>query len=311
MNAASETKPDIMKGVNCAVLTPLNADLSPDIARMADHCQWLLANGCDGLAILGTTGEATSFSARERMDIMEGLAKAGLPMEKTMPGTGAAAFTDTAEITQCAMDVGAGGVLMLPPFYFKDVSDDGLYNAYAEIITRTDRARLRVYLYHFPQMSGTPISHDLIARLIKDFPDTVVGLKDSSGVEQNMLEMVEKFLGFAVLTGSEAPFLNVLKAGGAGCITAVCNIIAGPLQQVYTAWTARGEVDEQAHKTVQALREIVTQHYLPPALKAIMADHSGESAWERVRPPLVLMSPDKRAELLSAVEASGYKLPPL
>ncbi|MBT4890410.1 MAG: dihydrodipicolinate synthase family protein [Rhodospirillales bacterium] len=300
-----------MKGVNCAVLTPLNRDLSPDLGRMAAHCVWLLENGCDGLAILGTTGEATSFSVRERMTIMEGLASAGIPMDKTMPGCGAAAFTDSIEITRCAMDLGIGGVLMLPPFYYKDVTDDGLYNAYSEIIGRVNSSQLRVYLYHFPQMSATPISHDLIARLIKDFPDTVVGLKDSSGDEQNMLDMIRKFPGFAILPGSERVFANVLKAGGAGCITAISNVSSNLTQRVYSSWIERGEIDQQADDLLQAIRGVIGNYPLFASLKALMADHSGDISWETFRPPLCSLEQDARTKLITEFKATGYKLPPL
>jgi len=300
-----------MKGVNAAVLTPLLDDLSPDYLRMADHCKWLLANGCDGLGILGTTGEATSFSVSERMRILEEMAFAGVPLIKAMPGTGAAAIPDTVELTRHAMSMGVGGVLMLPPFYYKGVSDDGVFAAYSEIIERVGDPRLRVYLYHFPQMSAVPVSLDVMARLIERYPDTVVGAKDSSGDLDNMLAMVERFPGFAVFPGSESVFLKVLQAGGAGCITAGSNVISAPAQRVYTAWTQRSEVDKDANSILQSVREIITARGLFASLKALMARHSHDKAWERIRPPLMALSDEDRSALYADMDETGYTLPPL
>lgn len=300
-----------MKGVFAAVLTPLHDDLAPDHARMASHCRWLLANGCDGLALLGTTGESTSFSAAERMGILEGLAAEGIPLDKSMPGTGAAAIPDAVEITRHALSMGVGGVLMLPPFYFKNVHDDGVFAAYAEVIERIGDSALRVYLYHFPQMSGVPLSLDVIGRLIARYPGTVVGVKDSSGDVDNMLAMVERFPGFAVFPGSESAFLKVLQAGGAGCITAVSNVSASAAQRVYSAWINDHVVDEDANAVLAALRSIITAYPLSAALKALIARHSGDVGWERVRPTLTRLDDASRAALFDAVDQTGYVLPPM
>jgi len=300
-----------MKGVFAAALTPLNEDLSPDCTRMASHCQWLLGNGCDGLGILGTTGESTSFSVSERIGILEGLAAEGVPLEKAMPGTGAAAITDTVEITRHALSMGVGGVLMLPPFYYKNVTDDGVFAAYAEIIERIGDPALRVYLYHFPQMTGVPFSLDVIARLIERYPDTVVGAKDSSGDLNNMLAMIERFPGFAVFPGSERLFLKVLQAGGSGCITAVTNISAPLAQRVYSAWVDNHQVDEEANDVLLALRKVITEHPLSAALKALMARHTGDAGWERVRPTLSPLDDATRNSLFAGVDQTGYVLPPV
>ncbi len=303
--------PGIMKGVNAAVLTPMNRDLTPDLVRMTDHCHWLLDNGCDGLGILGTSGEAQSFSTRERMEILEGLAKAGIPMSKSMPGTGAAAYVDTIELTRHAVELGAGGTLVLPPFYLKGVSDDGIFAAFDKIIEGAGSSALRIYLYHFPQMSGVPFSHDVIERLVTAFPETVVGIKDSSGDVANMLGMVERFPGFAVFPGSEAAFLEVLQAGGAGCITAVSNVGSAMAQRVHAAWTENETVDEEANNIILALRDVISRYPLWAALKAIMARHSGDADWEYIRPTLVPLDDSARAELFAAFDDIGYALPPL
>lgn len=300
---------EVMKGVFAAVLTPLHGDLAPDHERMARHCRWLLANGCDGLAILGTTGESTSFSASERMGILDGLAAAGIPLEKSMPGTGAAAFTDSVEITRHALGMGVGGVLMLPPFYFKGVNDDGVFAAYAEVIERIGDSTLRVYLYNFPQMSGVPLSLDVIERLIERYPETVVGAKDSSGDINNMLAMVERFPGFAVFPGSESVFLEVLQAGGAGCITAVSNVSSPVAQRVYAAWFNDRVVDEDANALLGALRTTITKYPLSAGLKALMARHTGDAGWERVRPTLTCLDDAARTALFDAFDQTGYALP--
>ncbi len=301
--------PRILKGVNAAVLTPLNRDMSPDIGRMTAHCQWLLANGSDGLGILGTTGEAQSFTVRERMDILEGLGKAGIPLAKTMPGTGAANYVDAAELTKHSVDIGAGGALLLPPYYIKGVGDDGLFVSFDKIINHVASNDLRVYLYHFPQMSGIPFSHDLIDRLVQAFPGIVVGVKDSSGDEQNMLEMLKKFPGFNVFPGSESAFLNVLKAGGAGCITAVSNVAMAAAQRVYSAWTNEQRVDQGAEAIIQALRTVIAGYPLSSALKALMARHHGDEGWDGVRPPLVSLSEQQRNELFAAIDTIDYAIP--
>lgn len=308
----ANTVPATMKGVFAAVLTPLNSDNSPDLGRLVDHCHWLLENGCDGLAVMGTTGEGPSFGLKERIAILEGLAKAGIDMAKTMPGTGAAALSDTVEITRCAVDVGAGGVLVLPPFYFKGVTDQGVFDAYAEIIERVASPQLRLYLYNIPQISGVPISHDVIDQLIRQFPQSVVGIKDSSGVEQNMLEMVQKFPGFAVFSGSETSFLNVMKVGGAGCITAISNISCALAQRVTTAWFDHQTLDheaQEAHDILQKLRVIISKYPLQASLKYIIADHYKDDGWLALRPPLTQLKDSEKTDLMNQIQATGFKLP--
>jgi len=222
-----------LTGVYAAVLTPQHDDLSPDHGRLAAHSQWLLANGCDGLGILGTTGEANSFSTAERLEILDKLAENGVPTASMMPGTGCCAIPDTVEITKKAMEIGAGSVLMLPPFYYKNQTDEGLFAAFSEVIQRVGDSKLKVCLYHFPQMSNVPISMKLIEMLRKDYPDTVVGMKDSSGVLDNMVQAAREFPGFCVFSGADDLMLPLLREGGAGCITACANISSDLSQAVY------------------------------------------------------------------------------
>lgn len=303
--------PPVMKGVFAAVLTPLGKNLTADLDRMAAHCRWLLANGCDGLGILGTTGEANSFGVEERMNILEGLVERDVPAGRMMPGTGCCAFTDTARLCAHAAGLGCGGVLVLPPFYFKDVSDVGVFAAYAEAIERVGDRRLRVYLYNFPQLSGVPITRRLIESLLKRYPETVVGMKDSSGDTGQMLEFVRAFPGFAVFPGSERPFPDVMRAGGAGCITAVTNVTAPLAQAAWRAWSEQGRTDQGAEDTLQRVRAAIVDYPLSAALKTIMARHAGDNGWLRVRPPLTPLSDEDREALLRALDETGYELPPL
>ncbi len=297
-----------IEGVYAATLTPLTTDRAPDLGLMASHCRWLLDNGCDGLAILGTTGEANSFGLKERIGILEGLAEAGLPAEKTMPGTGACAVPDAVALTRVAVDLGAPAVLMLPPFYYKNSSDDGLFAAYSEIIQKLGDEKLKICLYHFPQMSGVPITYPLIEMLLKTYPKTVVGMKDSSGDFNNMSGAAKEFPGFAVFAGSDDLLLPLIEAGGAGCITACANVGSALAAKVYGGWK-KGEDTAPSNVKLTQVRKTVYQHPLPPALKALMARHSGNDGWLNIRPPLMRLGEAERENLFGEFDAIGYELP--
>ena len=199
-----------LSGVYCAAATPVLPDLSPDLAAFGVHCRALLEDGCDGIALLGTTGEANSFSSVERREILEAALKAGIAAERLLPGTGLANVPETVELTRHALACRVTTVVMLPPFYYKGASDEGLYAAYARVIEAVGDTRLRVVLYHIPQMTGLPISHDLIDRLRAAFPETVVGIKDSAGKIENMEAMIARFPGFAVLAGADPLLLPLM-----------------------------------------------------------------------------------------------------
>ena len=294
-------------GVFAAVLTPLKADLSPDHRAFARHCRWLLENGCDGLAVLGTTGEANSFSLPERIGMLEGLIEAGIPGEVLLPGTGCCAITDTIELSRRAVRLGVAGVVMLPPFYYKNVTDDGLFAAYSEVIEGVGDEALKVYLYHFPRMSAVPIGMALIERLLTRYPATIAGMKDSSGDVGNMTACARTFPGFAVFSGADDLLLPLLEAGGAGCITAVCNVASKLAAKVYSGWrdAAIGETNAQ----LATLRGIFTAYPLIAALKEVMARHGGQREWRNIRPPLTALGEAHAGALLKAIEATGFSLP--
>ena len=297
-------------GVYAAALTPQSDSGAPDIGLMASHCRWLLDNGCDGLAILGTTGEANSFSVDERIAILDGLAEAGIPGETLIPGTGACALPDAVAVTRAALRNGAAGVLMLPPFYYKSPSDDGLFAAYSEIIQTVGDETLKICLYHFPQMSGVPIPYSLIERLLKEYPDTVVGMKDSSGDADNMIGAAKNFPGFAVFAGSDELLLPLIEAGGAGCITACANVGASLAGAVYRGWK-NGDDVQASHRTLVAVRNTIMKFPLSTALKTLMARHSGNDDWLNIRPPLMRMSDPDRETLIKAFDAIGFPIPPV
>jgi 4-hydroxy-tetrahydrodipicolinate synthase len=299
-----------LHGVFAAVLTPLDAEGRPDVARQAGLCRWLLAHGCDGLSVLGTTGEANSFSVEERIDLLHRLTDAGIPGAALLPGTGCCAVPDTVRLTRAALAVGAARCLMLPPFYYKTVSDDGVFAAFAETIERVGDARLRVYLYHFPQLAGVPIGKALIERLYKAYPTTIAGMKDSSGDLGNMLDTARTFPGFAVLSGSDECLLPLLRAGGAGCITAVVNVAAPLAAAVVAAFRAGDDAAaEEAQARLTAARRAISVYPLTAALKEIMALHTNDSAWRHIRPPLMPLAADTAAVLAESLASLDIQPP--
>lgn len=294
------------RGVYVAALTPMKEDLSPDLAAFSSHCRWLLASGADGLAVLGTTGEANSFSVDERLALLDALGDSGIPGKTLLPGTGTCAIPDTVKLTRKSLELGAAGVVMLPPFYYKGVSDDGLFAAYSEVIQRVGDDRLRVYFYHFPAQSNVPISHDLIERLLKAYPTAIAGIKDSSGDLSNMLAMCERFPGFGVFAGSEQFLLPVLRAGGAGCISATANVTVAACAEIYGQWT-RDEA-EKLQEGLTAQRLAIQSQALVPALKQIMARYSGDKAWMNIRPPLMRLSAEQGKALFEALDSTDFSL---
>jgi 4-hydroxy-tetrahydrodipicolinate synthase len=301
---------DRLTGVFAAVLTPFDATLAPDFGLMTLHCRWLLAQGCDGLSVLGTTGEANSLAVEERIELLDHLIASGVPAAVLLPGTGCCALPDTVRLSAHAVRLGVPGVLMLPPFYYKNVSDDGVFAAYAETIERVGDARLRVYLYHFPQMSGVALTPALIERLRDAYPDTVVGIKDSSGDFAGMQAMVRAFPEFAVLSGSDEFLLPLVQAGGAGCITAVCNIAAALAADVLRALRVGDMAAATAAQTqLSEIRSIVTAYPLVAALKDRLAHRVGNAGWRLLRPPLTRLSDAAAAALASRLDALSAAVP--
>jgi 4-hydroxy-tetrahydrodipicolinate synthase len=293
-------------GVLVPVLTPFTAGGEPDGGRFVAFCRWLLEAGAGGLAIFGTTSEANSMSAGERMGLLDRLIEAGIPPDKLMPGAGACSLTEAVALVRYATGHGCGGVLMLPPFYYKPVGDDGLFAFLSAVIDKVGSSALRMYLYHIPPVAMVGYSLDLVGRLIAAYPETVVGLKDSSGDWTNTAALLDRFPGFAVFPGSEVFLLEALRRGGAGCITATGNINLNGIARIYADWE-KPEADAlQAAAT--ALRRAMQAYPMIPALKRVVAHFHDDAGWAAVRPPLTALGEAQSAALIADLAKLGFAL---
>ncbi|HEY4472268.1 MAG TPA: dihydrodipicolinate synthase family protein [Stellaceae bacterium] len=293
-------------GVLVPVLTPFTPAGEPDTGRFVAFCRWLLDQGADGLAIFGTTSEANSMSAGERMGLLDRLIAAGVPAAKLMPGTGACSVTEAVTLIRHAVGHGVGGVLMLPPFYYKGMDDDGLYAFFAGVIDRVGSSALKMYLYHIPPQTVLGLSIDLVGRLIKDYSDTVVGLKDSSGDWNNTVALLERFPGFAVFPGSEVFLLDGLRKGAVGCITASGNVNVPGIRRVYENWKTPQADQLQAEITL--VRKTIQAYPMVPALKRIVAHFHNDPDWAAVRPPMTPLSEAQSKALLADLAKIGFTL---
>jgi len=299
-----------IRGILSPVVTPFGPDGSVDLDRFVRHCRWLQANNV-GLAFLGTNSEANSLGPDERLEMMDALLDAGLDPKAMMPGTGACDLPTAVRLSRKAARAGCAGVLTLPPFYYKGVSDEGLFRFFSELVEQVGEASLRVYLYHIPPVAQVGISLDLIERLLDRYPGNIAGMKDSSGDWNTTQAVLERFRdrGFDVFPGSEVFLLKGLRHGGAGCISATANVNPAAIRRVFDEWQSA-----QADQLQQGLDEIrgVFQRYpMIPALKAAIAHWSGDAQWRRVRPPLVELSDAQQAELIAGLQAAGFSMPGL
>jgi 4-hydroxy-tetrahydrodipicolinate synthase len=297
-------------GVNAAVLTAMREDLSVDLDRMSAHGRWLLANGCNGLAVLGTTGEANTLGISERLSVMEGLPERGIPAGALLPGTGTTALTDTVLLTRRADELGCRGALLLPPFFYKAPSEDGLFAYFSEVIERVG-GDIGIYLYHFPAQSAVPITLELIGRLLRAYPGKVRGVKDSSGDFANTKAYVDVFAadGFEVYCGDDGALHALLQEGGAGCITAAANLGSTLSALVYANWDRAAGAEAQL--ALSAIRAAVTSAALIPGLKALVARHTSDAGWRTVRPPHLKLSAAVETRLFAAFDACGLTLAPV
>ena len=304
-------KKERINGVLAPVVTPFRKDYSPDPERFVRHCRWLLKSGCAGLAVFGTNSEANSMSVAEKRRLLEALIAGGVPAASLMPGTGHSALTDSIEMTRAAVEMGCAGVLMLPPFYYKGVPDEGLYRNFAEVIERVGDERLQLYLYHIPPVSQVPITLALIERLLSKYPGIVAGVKDSSGDWSNTKAMLDAFAkdGFDVFAGSEVFLLDNMRNGGKGCITATGNINPGPIDRVFRNW--RSAEADKLQAGITATRKIVQKQPMIAALKAAIAHYGNDPQWKTCRPPLIELTVKQEQELISELKANGFGMPGL
>ena len=293
------------RGVCCAAATPVREDLSADVDKLAAHCKHLLADGCHGIALLGSTGEANSFSVAERMAILEGVVKAGVPAECLLPGTGVCALPDTIALTKHALALGVSRVVMLPPFYYKKPSDQALIDCYSYVFDQVADSRLRVILYHIPPISQIAITDGVIEGLLKKYPATVAGVKDSSGDFEHMKGLAQHFPQLSILAGADPMMKPLLEVGGAGCITATSNIAARYLRTVFDGFAspAAKAAVEAAQACIVAQRTISNHFTQIPTIKAMVGLRYGDAGWGRVRLPFVALTEAQRAELKALLDA--------
>lgn len=298
-----------LHGVITPVLTPFSADLRPDTMRFIGHCQWLLSQG-SGLAMFGTTSEANSMTIEERETLLDAAVAAGCDPTQMMPGVGCCSFSDTVRLTTHAVRHGCAGVLMLPPFYYKGVGEEGLFRYFSEVMQRVGDSRLQIYLYHIPPVAVVGITPGLVERLLKAYPGAIAGMKDSSGDWNSSRTYLEAFArsGFDIFTGNESFLLATMTHGGVGCISAMANINAPAIQQLCVEWESATAEAQQIR--LNLIRETVGTNYpMIPALKSMVAAFRNDPAWTTVRPPLVELTAEQATALASELEYTGFTLP--
>jgi 4-hydroxy-tetrahydrodipicolinate synthase len=316
-----------IRGVVAPVLTPFKADLSPDRERFIAHCKWLLSQNC-GLAVFGTTSEANSLAADERSMLLDALVAAGVDTSRMMPGTGCCSITETVKLTAQAVKHGCAGVLMLPPFYYKSVSEEGLYRYFSEVVQRVGDARLKIYLYHIPPVAVVGITTGLVERLLAAYPNAIAGMKDSSGDWNNTKTFLEAFnvragravSGFDVFVGSESFLLANMRNGGVGTISATANVNPAAIHKLY-AESGKLKTESGKRKTqrtdhdleclqakLNVVRDLFGRYPMIAALKQAIAIYANDPAWRTVRPPLVELTAEQVKTLAAELNMIGFTM---
>lgn len=294
-------------GVLAPVLTPYDENLQPDSRHFARLCLWLAGQEC-GLAMFGTNSEGNSLSVAERIGLLDAALDAGAPAAGMLPGTGSCALPDAVALSRAVVARGCTGVLALPPFYYKGVSDDGLFAFFSELIERVGDARLRVYLYHIPPVAHVGFSHALVERLLTRYPGIVAGMKDTGGDWTYTARTIAQFQseGFDVYAGTETLLLDTLRLGGAGCISATANVNPGPIVRLWRSWR---DADAQSQQdALNALRGAFAAYPLIAAMKAALADATGDAGWNRLRPPLAALDEAQRQALRDALRRLSFDI---
>jgi 4-hydroxy-tetrahydrodipicolinate synthase len=288
-------------GLICPNLTPFNDDLSVAMDLYIEHAKRMLDAGCSALAPFGTTGEALSVGMDERMAVLEAMVDAGIDPAKIIPGTGLTNLQDTAKLCSHAIELKCAGVMTLPPFYYKGVSDEALFEYFSALIRTVDSPELRIYLYHIPPVAQVPVSVELTKRLAEAFPGTIAGIKDSSGDWDNTKRLLTEVKGIAIYPGSENPLVDALALGAPGCISATANINAEGIIRCYkAAGTPEGD---RLQEQIRAYRLPFQEMGAIPAQKWMLAHQTKEPRWKTVRPPLMPLSDEKGQELVARLEA--------
>jgi 4-hydroxy-tetrahydrodipicolinate synthase len=313
-----------IRGVLAPVVAPFKSDLAPDSKRFIAHCKWLLSQNC-GLAVFGTNSEANSLSMEERAMLLDELVAAGVDPTRMMPGTGCCSIMETVKLTKQAVGNGCAGVLTLPPFYYKDVDEEGLYRYFSEVVQRVGDARLKIYLYHIPPVAVLGITTGLVERLLTAYPNAIAGMKDSSGDWNNTKTFLDAFAvragraastagaacTFDVFVGSESFLLANMRNGGVGTISATANVNPAAIYELYKDWNTADDADQQQSK-LNVVREVFSSRKFPSmiaALKQTIAIYADDPAWRTVRPPLVELTPEQAKTLAAELEAIGFTMP--
>lgn len=296
----------MIKGLISPILSPFDDNLNFNQEMYNELAKDLLSTGCSGLAPFGTTGEALSVSNDERMQALENLIKSGVSPNKLIPGTGLCNFPDTVKISRHAIELGCKGVMTLPAFYFKDVTDEGLFQYYERLIDEINHPNLKIYLYHIPQVSGVGLSIPLVKKLRSTYPDVIVGIKDSSGVWENT-EQLLSIDGLIVYPGAELPVIDAIKLGGPGCISATANFNPTNIAKVIElSHDGKWDQAEEAHKDVKEVRYLFQDYSAIPAQKAMLAIKYKDDRWKNIRPPLVQISEQRSSELADKLRNHGF-----
>ena len=296
----------MIKGLISPILSPFDDSLNFNQEMYNELAKDLLSTGCSGLAPFGTTGEALSVSNDERMQALENLIKSGVSPDKLIPGTGLCNFPDTVKISRHAIELGCKGVMTLPAFYFKDVTDEGLFQYYERLIDEINHPNLKIYLYHIPQVSGVGLSIPLVKKLRSTYPDIIVGIKDSSGVWENT-EQLLSIDGLIVYPGAELPVIDAIKLGGPGCISATANFNPTNIAKVIElSHDRKWDQAEEVHKDVKEVRYLFQDYSAIPAQKAMLAIKYKDKRWKNIRPPLVQISEQRSSELEKKLRNHGF-----
>ena len=309
-----------IRGVLAPVVTPFTAGLAPDSQRFIAHCKWLLSQNC-GLAVFGTNSEANSLSMEERAMLLDELVAAGVDPSRMMSGTGCCSIMETVNLTAQAVEHGCAGVLMLPPFYYKDVSEEGLYRYFSEVVQRVGDARLKIYLYHIPPVAVVSITTGLVERLLATYPNTIAGMKDSSGDWNNTRMFLDSFAksDFDVFVGSESFLLANMRHGGVGTISATANVNPAAIHKLYREWVRsrtgdsgapQADLDDQQQR-LNVVREMFGSRKFPSmiaALKQAIAIYADDPEWARVRPPLIELTPEQAKTLAAELKVISFEM---
>tara|TARA_B100001245_G_C22854169_1_gene410630 strand:+ start:160 stop:1089 length:930 start_codon:yes stop_codon:yes gene_type:complete len=295
-------------GVYTASLTPLFDSFEPNIPALIRHAQWLLEEGSDGVALLGSTGESNSMTVEQRQSIIEQSALE-LPPDRLMMGTGSCALQDAVRLTQASVNAGVLSVLVLPPFYYKPQSEESVLSFFSLLVEAVDNPNLRIIFYNFPQLSGYNFSIKILQELKLRFGDIAAGIKDSSGDWNNMLDMVQNVPDLMVYTGTETLLLDILRKGGAGSITATANLIAPECQHVFQAWkNGRSEAADQAQKYLTALRIAFESYSFVSEMKSLLAAQTNSEEWNHMLPPFAQLPDEQVEELTEQIKVLGLDL---